>query len=95
MGGINRWCAGWVPVQAILMLGHGPEVELCRLDMDEAFRSFLCQLFAPTSLDSDAVKQKHWLKKQVDFCACVLERVPIYTLNSRSDGSFWPAVEAL
>jgi hypothetical protein len=95
LGGVNRRSARWVPVQAILVLEHGPEVKLCRLDTGEAFRCFLCQLFAPTPLAPGLVEQKNMLEKQVDFSARVLEWVPIYTLCFRPDGSFWPAVEAL
>ncbi len=95
LGGVNRRCAGWVPVQVILMVSHEPEVELRRLEMGEAFRRFLCQLFVPTPLVPDLVKQNRLLKKQADFSTRVLERVPIYTLGFRPDGSFWPAVEAL
>jgi hypothetical protein len=95
LGGINRRCARWVPVQAILMLEHGPEVKLCRLETGDAFRRFLCQIFAPTPLAPDLVEQKRLLEEQVDFSARVLEWVPIYTLRFRPDGSFWPAVEAL
>ncbi len=95
LGGVNRRCAGWVPVQAILMLNHGPAVELRRLEMGEAFRRFLRQLLAPTPLAPDPAKRKHLLERQADFSARVLERVPIYTLGFRPGSSFWPAVEAL
>jgi len=95
LGGVNRRCARWVPVQAILTLEHGPEVKLRQMETGEAFRHFLCQLFAPTPLAPDLVEPKRLLEEQVDFSARVLEWVPIYTLCFRPDGSFWPAVEAL
>jgi len=50
LGGINRRMATWVPLQTILVLQHGQDVELRPLGNGEAYSRFLSQLFAPTPM---------------------------------------------
>jgi hypothetical protein len=114
LGGVNQRMATWVPLQAILVLQHGEDVELRPLGKGEAYPRFLSQLFAPTPMigvrpplnppreqggGAPALPaigtRKRFLEQQAGFSAAVLNRVQVYELYFRPDGSFWPHVEAL
>jgi hypothetical protein len=97
LGGMSSRTRGWHRLQAVFMLKHADEPKLRRLRPVLAYTPFLTQLFDTAPLVPPGASREgiSMLEARMDLASDAARGVPMYELQFRPDGSFWPLVERL